>query len=87
MKTSTVTLFGVALMLSAAALIWSPVATSLAVDSCVDAGGSYNYAAQVCDFERAHPYVSKNHSKRFSLALALALSGVAVTVVGFRVPS
>lgn len=51
MKSRMVTLFGVALMLIAAALVWSPISTFLAVDSCLDAGGSFNYASHECDFE------------------------------------
>jgi hypothetical protein len=82
MKSWIITLVGVGLMLSAATLVWSPLVTLLAVDSCLDAGGSFNYASHVCDFERSHPYVSQSHSMRFGLALALALLGVAVTIVG-----
>ena len=82
MKTRIVTLFGVALMLSAVALVWSPVATFLAVDGCLDSGGSFNYAFHECDFESSHPYAPENNSARLRLAFALALAGVAVTILG-----
>ena len=71
-----VTLLGVSVMLGAGALIGSPVSTSLAVDSCLDAGGSFNYASGECDFERSHPYPSESYSMRLGLALGLASARV-----------
>jgi hypothetical protein len=62
--------------------LWSPVATFLAVDGCLDAGGSFNYASHECDFESSHPYAPENDSARLRWALAIALAGVAVTIVG-----
>jgi len=82
MKSRIVTLLGVALMLTAAALVWSPVSTFLAVDSCLDAGGSFDYSSYECDFESSHPYVPEDHSTRLGLAFALASAGVAVAIVG-----
>jgi hypothetical protein len=69
-------------MLAAAAMVWSPISTFLAVDSCLDAGGSFDYTSHECDFESSHPYVPENHSTRLGLAFGLALTGVAVTIVG-----
>jgi hypothetical protein len=82
MKTRIVTLVGIALMLSAVTLVLSPVATFLAVDGCLDAGGSFDYTSHECDFENSHPYSPEDNSARLRLALALALAGVAVTIVG-----
>lgn len=28
----------------------------LAIDTCLDRGGSFNYVAAACDFQRNHPY-------------------------------
>lgn len=33
------------------------VSEAVAVDDCLDMGGSFNYEAMTCDFERSHPYV------------------------------
>ena len=44
-------------MLSAAALLLAFVGWQFfAVDSCLDAGGSFNYVARRCDMARTHPY-------------------------------
>jgi len=32
------------------------VSELLAVDSCLDRGGSYDYAAGICDFQKSHAY-------------------------------
>jgi hypothetical protein len=81
MKNWIITLVGVGLMLSVVTLVWAPLATFLAVDSCLDAGGSFNYASRVCDFEQSHLYVSESYTVRLGLASVLALSGVAMTIV------
>jgi hypothetical protein len=82
MKTRIATLVGIALMLSAVALVWSPVATFLTVDGCLDAGGSFDYTSHECDFVNSHPYAPEDNAVRLRSALALALAGVAVTIVG-----
>ena len=79
-KNLGMTIVGVALMLVAVGVIWSPLATFFAVDSCLDAGGSFDYVARVCDFEQTHTYAPTNNAARFSFGVALALSGVAVTI-------
>jgi hypothetical protein len=33
------------------------VSEAVAVDDCLDVGGSFNYETMTCDFERSHPYV------------------------------
>ena len=40
----------------AIALAWHPVSNALAIDSCLDSGGSFDYAAGVCDLRISHPY-------------------------------
>lgn len=35
---------------------WPATAEFLAIDACLDAGGSFNYAQSVCDFRTSHPY-------------------------------
>ena len=45
-------------VVGAVALTWFAyprVAQFLAVDDCLDRGGSYDYANNVCDFVRNHP--------------------------------
>ena len=81
MKNWAMLLVGVALMLGALAAIWSPLTTFLAVDGCLDAGGSFDYAVGDCDFENAHPYEPRDSTTRLVLALLLAIAGVVVTAV------
>jgi hypothetical protein len=49
-----------ALLLSAALVVLilsSPrVEHWLAVDSCLDLGGSFDYVAGICDFSKSHPF-------------------------------
>lgn len=84
MKNRAMLAIGVALMLGAVAVIWFPLSTFLAVDSCLDAGGSFDYAVGLCDFDNAHPYEPRNNTTRLSLALVLALAGVAAARYGRR---
>jgi len=78
----TLTLLGIALMLIALGLVWAPLVTSLEIDGCLDAGGSFDYAQRVCDFQNAHPYEPKDNTLRLQAAAVLAVIGVAVTIVG-----
>jgi hypothetical protein len=83
MKQRTLTLLGVALLLAAVAFAWTPVSDFLAVDSCLDAGGSFDYANGICDFERSHPYAPRaDRSARAGAAVVLAIIGVALSIVG-----
>lgn len=50
------------------------VQQSVAVDACLDAGGSFDYVAQACDFESSRPA----SSGRSPLYLLGALFAVAV---------
>jgi hypothetical protein len=51
----------------------------LAVDRCLDGGGSFDYTAGRCDFERSHPSrpVSRSSLRLLGGGLALALAFVA----------
>jgi hypothetical protein len=33
------------------------VSEAVAIDDCLDMGGSFNYETMTCDFETSHPYV------------------------------
>jgi hypothetical protein len=59
----------------------------LAADSCLDAGGSFDYSALVCDHRDSHPYVAygERHPQAVSvtvLGALVLLAGVAVARVG-----
>lgn len=82
MNSRTLTLLGVALMLVAAALVWPPLATFFKVDSCLDAGGSFNYVTGECDFETNQPYGPADNTLRLRAAATLALIGSAITIFG-----
>ena len=54
----------------------------LAVDRCLDRGGSFDYACSTCDFandHRYHPYLAR-HPVRVPvvLAMSIVLAGVAL---------
>jgi hypothetical protein len=51
--------YGLALAVAVAALplAVSYLGESLSVDTCLDAGGSYDYATKRCDHAISHPYV------------------------------
>ena len=82
MKNWTVTLVGVALLLIAAGLAWPPLSTSIAIDSCLDMGGSFDYAARTCDLERRHPYAPEDSTMRLLVGALFAVAGSAITIFG-----
>lgn len=71
---------GIALLVIAGILFWRLVSAFLASDTCLDAGGSYDYVARRCDYILSHPYV------RFYLTwefwVALFVSGIAGISLG-----
>jgi hypothetical protein len=71
---------GIALVLGAVAVAWSPLSTFFAVDSCLDAGGSFDYVKGVCDYTRSHPYLARDSTARISVAALLAIGGLAAIV-------
>lgn len=56
MSRASLRLTGIALLLVAGVIALLPLRTFLAVDSCLDGGGSYDYANRVCDFVENHPF-------------------------------
>ncbi len=55
----------------------------LAVDACLDRGGSFNYVAGQCDLIENHTYVA--FSARHGLAVALSVVAAALLSAGFLV--
>ena len=53
---------------------------SLAVDSCLDTGGSFNYDVGVCDHNQNHPYVP--FTARHTHAVPTLLTSFALVVLG-----
>jgi hypothetical protein len=47
-----------AALLAATPLAAIYIGEALSVDSCLDGGGSYDYALGACDYRVNHPYVS-----------------------------
>jgi len=58
MSRSSARLIGISLLLAAALVVSSPLRRFLAVESCLDASGSYDYELGQCDFQNSHPYLS-----------------------------
>ena len=75
---------GMALVLGAVAVAWSPLNTFLAVDSCLDAGGSFDYVKDVCDYTNSHPYLARDNTARVGGAALLAVAGIAVIAAASR---
>ena len=51
---------------------------SVAVDNCLDMGGSFNYETMTCDFEKSHPYVpfDARHPNIFKTAGLCFITGI-----------
>jgi hypothetical protein len=49
--------FKVLALVVAAILLWPSISEFFAVDSCLDAGGSFDYATGRCDHTANHAYV------------------------------
>ena len=51
---------------------------SVAVDNCLDMGGSFNYETLTCDFEKSHPYVpfDARHPNIFKTAGLCFITGI-----------
>jgi len=54
----------------------------LAVDSCLDSGGSYNYYENSCDHENNHPYSTYLTRKRGLIIIFSSLSVIGLVVFG-----
>jgi hypothetical protein len=56
----------------------------IAVDRCLDGGGSYDYSRGECDQQRNHPYVpfASRHPQLVSTFPTLALAGCGLVAVG-----
>ncbi len=50
-------------------VLWVLVTHALAIDRCLDGGGSFNYAQGVCDVSANHPYLSLAVTHGFLLTL------------------
>jgi hypothetical protein len=65
-----------------AVLIAAPFLSEfLAVDGCLDSGGSFDYTANACDDQTSHPFIPYSQRHPHSLAMfsgVAAMFGVAV---------
>ena len=68
-----VVLLGVCLFLSAAAA-WRVASDYMALDSCLDLGGSFDYVRSVCDLTGSHAVVSLFAWRGFFLTSALVFA-------------
>jgi hypothetical protein len=73
---------GLALLVLGGALIAGPsfeyVREFLAVDSCLDGGGSFDYAQSRCDQANNHPFIA--YSDRHATSLRVGLAGAILCV-------
>jgi len=75
---------GGTMLVGAVLLAWPPVAEFVAVDACLDSGGSYNYELGVCDHEHSHSGPGKGGAISLVASLVVGLAGVALIVVNGR---
>ncbi len=80
MKRKTLFLIlGFAFLAGGALCFWPEASLFFVVESCLDAGGSYNFEAAHCDFKQSHPVLPALKSSINSPLLGLVLSGVGFT--------
>jgi len=75
----------VLLVLATATLLWSGWGYArefLAVDSCLDSSGSFDYTTMACDHVQNHSYVPyrRRHPAAFPLAFVAAIVAVSAIV-------
>lgn len=82
-------LAGSLMLVLATAMIWYLPAEHLAVDSCLDYGGSYDYIVGACDLIESHPYLPILHRHGFRIAgfAVFLLLGLAAFAALHRNPS
>lgn len=80
MKVSSSTAIGFALLLTAITLGWLALSEWVAIDACLDAGGSFKYTAGVCDLVNSHrrPSASSSSETRILLAVCSGVIGLAL---------
>ena len=72
----------ITLLVLAIVLIWTWVTEFLAVDACLDSGGSYDYERRVCDYRSSHP----SGERRGRLLLGGALASAIAAALLFKKP-
>ena len=73
-------------MIAAIAVSWNPARRFFAADKCLDAGGSYDYGAARCDFDRSQPGPAASGVEQPTVsvsAVAVAALAVGVAAAGF----
>jgi hypothetical protein len=62
-------------------LIWLVSSRIFAVDRCLDAGGSFNYAARECDLLASHPYQAGWMDNPWLVVVGLAVVAISLGVI------
>lgn len=52
----------------------------VAINSCLDSGGSFDYVRSVCDHSRSHPYMGLGWRSGFRITLSLSCFAVASAI-------
>ena len=89
MSRTSIRLSGIALLLVAAAVAFLPLRSFVEADSCLDAGGSFDYSKGQCDFQKSHPYENRHLSSPIALGVGVlfALAGGLLVVFSRRLAS
>ena len=73
------TVLGLVLATGAATLIWPQLSLFLASDSCIGAGGSFDFLRWRCDFKQLHAYVT---FAVWPFLLSFSVSGIGLAMLG-----
>ena len=71
----------IAALVIAAAVAWPFAAELLAVDRCLDAGGSFDYKTGQCDFKLTHASIGIWERHGVSLLVAVGLAAVSCALL------
>ena len=74
----------ITLLVVASVLTWTWVAEFLAVDACLDSGGSYDYERSVCDHQSSHPPGERRGRLLLGGALASAVAAALLFKTSLR---
>ena len=71
------------MILIAGYLVWQPASIIFAVDTCLDQGGSFDYVAGACDFDRSHPYApdARPYDANFLVAVLVGIVGAGLIAI------
>ena len=71
---------GIAIFAVGLVSFWAPAQEYLAIDRCLDRGGSYNYTQHQCDFKQSHA-IDDSVPSTFLIVLGFGVMGVGIGLI------